>query len=106
MDFKIKLHFTAKLLFVLLAFVMIIGGFAIGAAAESINSMHGEKTPPVALIVGIILVAFSITAILSLFSTMSRSQCDIEIDSFTEAEINEKVEERWRKIKEQVNSQK
>lgn len=106
MDFKIKFRIGAKMIFVLFALIMVAGGFAIGAAAESINSMHGEKTPPRTAFVGIFLVVIAFVAILSLFSDLSRTVCDIDIDSFTEAEINEKIEERWGKIKEQVNSQK
>lgn len=99
MDFKIKFKAGYLVLFAGIAFFIFMGGIIIGA---SLDWSSDKIIKPFACLVG---TAISVLATIALFmgiNTASRNNSKIDIDSFTEAAINDAIEDKWNEVKKQV----
>lgn len=96
MDFEIKFKGWHLFNIFAAAFFFCMSGLIIG------YGLSDKETKVGLVIFGLVLLIPSIGMLYSVISTVTRSNCHIDIDSFTEAAINEAIEERWKKVREGV----
>lgn len=98
MDFKLKFKWPVYILLFLAAGVMFLGG----AIAE-----HGfDKGVIVDMYyacIGFGMGALAMIGLLGMITNVNRSVARVDVDSFTEAAIDEEIEKRWHKLKEEIN---
>lgn len=90
----------------LLVAIVFGGGCCIGTAIVDEHTIRDASIRRINMVMGIVFTVVGLTAFIGSFKTMGRNYADIDIDSFTEAEVHDKVEERWREIKNQINNPK
>lgn len=106
MEFRIKLKGNAWGAAFFVLFIVFFGGFLCCAGIYDPKDPVSPTSRWIFPIIGFGMAFCGGLMLFEVFGSISRSTAEVDIDSFTEAEIHDKVEERWEKIKEQVNSQK
>lgn len=104
MEFKIRMKF--KFYVIMFAYLLFVfaGGLILGLCVNVTSSESDKTVLPFYALMGIVFTVGATVGIIMQFKELSRDQCEIDIDSFTESAIQEGVEKRWNKVKEVIIS--